>query len=94
MATTYDYAYDYEAKDSNPNQRTNPGASGRNTNAGNYTQRSTGHQQPRTGVPGSTFNRSSNADPLTNLQHDRIWNKLYDPLSMDKTTHGTEIQVC
>ncbi|CAF1194818.1 unnamed protein product, partial [Didymodactylos carnosus] len=40
---------------------------------------------------GSTTNRSAN-DPLANLQHDRIWHKLYDPSHQDKANHETEIQ--
>lgn len=42
-------------------------------------------------VPPSS--RSNPLDPLVNLQHDRIWSKLYDPNDIERLTHQTEIQV-
>ena len=85
MGTTYEYTYDYEVNDSHKHTRNQPG----NTN--NYPQRTAGQQSNYTH---STANRSSNMDPLVNLQHDRIWHKLYDPPNTDKSPHETEVQVC
>ena len=87
MGTTYEYTYDYDVKDS----KGGGGGNNNNTrNPGNRTQRTAGHQS----------NHSSHAplhrpgmDPLVNLQHDRIWNKLYDPQNMDKSGHEAEAQV-
>lgn len=79
MGTTYEYTYEYEVTDSNKHNR----------NTGNHTQRTTGQHTNYTALP-----RSSNMDPLVNLQHDRIWHKLYDPLNTDKSSHETEAQVC
>lgn len=90
MGTTYDYSYDYNVRDSNKTHRSHANAPrGTENTTGQHTQRTTGHHS----LPGASFNRSSNVDPLLNLQHDRIWNKLYDPIGTDKATHGTEIQV-
>jgi len=86
MGTTYEYTYEYDVADSNKQNR-NTG------NTGTNAQRNTGHPSSYA-TSHSTFTRSSNMDPLVNLQHDRIWNKLYDPLNTEKTPHETEIQVC
>ncbi|CAF2522135.1 unnamed protein product [Rotaria sp. Silwood2] len=85
MGTTYDYTYEYEVTDTNRHHRTTGG------NGGNYTQRAVGHQ-PHYGVSLPHASRTDMMDSLANLQHDRIWHKLYDPLDMNKTTHETEIQ--
>lgn len=87
MGSNYDYTYDYDVTDPNKNNRT-----ARN-NPGNYTQRTAGNQSNYASTH-STFGRSSNMDPLTNLQHDRIWHKLYDPLEADKSSIESEAQVC
>lgn len=85
MGSNYDYTYDYEVNDSNK--------SNRNTrNAGQQGQR-TARNQSNYAAPHSTFGRSNNMDSLANLQHDRIWHKLYDPLEMDKASHENEAQV-
>jgi hypothetical protein len=85
MGTTYEYNYDYEVNDSKkPNLST--------ANTGSRTQRTAG-SQPNYGIPHASLNRSGNMDPLINLQHDRIWNKLYDPLNTEKTPHDAEVQV-
>jgi hypothetical protein len=78
MGTTYEYNYDYEVTDSKKNNP-NPGT--------RSTQRTTGQQS---NYAGSYAPRSSNMDPMVNLQHDRIWHKLYDPLNTDKSPHETE----
>ena len=80
MATTYDYTYEYEVTDSNKNNRSN--AAGHHTNRNAY------------GLTVPPSSRTNPSDPLANLQHDRIWHKLYDPLSTDKASHEVEIQVC
>jgi hypothetical protein len=87
MATRYEYTYEYEITNPDKNNRTSVG------NPGNYTQRTVG-QPSHSRVPAPHTSRSDMVDPLVNLQHDRIWNKLYDPISMDKQTHDIEIQVC
>jgi hypothetical protein len=84
MGTTYEYTYDYEVTDTNKHNRSY------GANAGNYSQRTTGHH----GISVPQPNRTSMMDSLANLQHDRIWHKLYDPLDMNKATHEAEIQVC
>ncbi len=81
MGTTYEYTYEYEVSDSNKHARSTGG------NTGSHSHRTTGHH--------SNFGTShANMDPLINLQHDRIWNKLYDPLNIDKASQETETQVC
>ncbi|CAF4596852.1 unnamed protein product [Rotaria sp. Silwood1] len=85
MGTTYDYTYEYEVTDKNRHHRTTGG------NAEHYTQRAVGHQ-PHYGVSLPHASRTDMMDSLANLQHDRIWHKLYDPLDMHKATHETEIQ--
>jgi hypothetical protein len=87
MATRYEYTYEYEITDPDKYNRTS------DVNAGYYTQRTVG-QPSYSRVPAPHTSRSDMADPLVNLQHDRIWNKLYDPISMDKQIHDIEIQVC
>ena len=87
MGTTYEYTYEYEVGDSNKHQRTN------NESSNHFTQRSLGYQ-PNHGGPAPQPSRSNMMDSLVNLQHDRIWNKLYDPTELSKTAHETEIQVC
>lgn len=82
MGTTYEYTYEYEITD--------PTKGARNT--GGTTQRSVAHSHPGGIIAHSS--RSDMVDPLANLQHDRIWTKLYDPVSMDKAQHDIEIQVC
>lgn len=82
MGTTYEYTYEYEVADSNKQNR----------NTGAESQRTAGNRSNHTGSH-PTWNRP-NMDPLMNLQHDRIWNKLYDPLNTDKTSHEAEVQVC
>lgn len=84
MATTYDYTYEYEVTDTNKNNRSNA--------AGHYTHRNAGPQS-HYGLTAPPSSRTNPLDPLANLQHDRIWHKLYDPLSMDKASHEVEIQV-
>jgi hypothetical protein len=85
MGTTYEYTYEYEVSDTNKRNRVN-------ATGGNYTHRSTGHQsQYNTIVPPS--GRTNPTDPLANLQNDRIWHKLYDPLDVGKATHDIEVQV-
>lgn len=84
MGTTYDYTYEYEVTDTNRHHR---------ATGGNYNQRSTGHQA-HYGVSVPHTNRTDMMDSLANLQHDRIWHKLYDPLDLNKATHDVEIQVC
>ncbi|CAF0830802.1 unnamed protein product [Rotaria sp. Silwood1] len=86
MGTTYDYTYEYEVTDKNRHHRTTGG------NAEHYTQRAVGHQ-PHYGVSLPHASRTDMMDSLANLQHDRIWHKLYDPLDMHKATHETEIQI-
>jgi hypothetical protein len=86
MGTTYEYTYEYEVTDTNKHNRSMGG------HAGNYAHRTTGHPS-NYGVPGAYGNRINPVDPLANLQKDRIWHKLYDPLDMDKATHEAEIQV-
>jgi hypothetical protein len=84
MGTTYEYTYEYEVADSNKHNRA----------TGGNTHRTTGHQSSH-GASNSTVSRpSNNMDPLVNLQHDRIWHKLYDPIGSDKTSIETEAQVC
>ncbi|CAF3838511.1 unnamed protein product [Rotaria sordida] len=85
MGSNYDYTYEYEVTDSNKHNRTS------RHNTGRQNQRTTGNQS-NYATSHSTFGRSSNMDPLTNLQNDRIWNKLYDPSQIDKTAHENEIQ--
>ena len=87
MGSTYDYTYEYEMTDTNKPHRT------ARSNTGNYTQRAT-NQQTNYATTFATSNRSSAMDPLMNLQHDRIWHKLYDPPDQHKGTYETEIQVC
>jgi hypothetical protein len=87
MGTTYEYTYDYEVTDTNKHHR-NP-----NENLRNYAQRTTGHRS-NYGISVPQPNRTSMMDSLANLQHDRIWHKLYDPLELNKLSHETEIQVC
>ena len=85
MSTTYDYVYEYDVTDSNRNHRA----------PGGYSQKNPTQQQSTYHPPAaSTFGRSNNMDPLVNLQHDRIWTKLYDPASVDKANTETEAQVC
>lgn len=84
MATTYEYTYDYDVQDSK-------GGNNNNRNQGNRTQRTAGHQSNHSSH--APLHRPSGMDPLFNLQHDRIWNKLYDPLNTDKSGHETEAQV-
>jgi hypothetical protein len=84
MGTTYEYTYEYEVTDTNKHRR--------NTND-NFSQRAIGHQS-NYGISAPYTNRTNMVDPLANLQHDRIWHKLYDPLELDKAAHETEIQVC
>jgi hypothetical protein len=72
------YEYTYEYEVTDTNKH--------NRTGGNYAHRSTGH-------PSQYGVRTNPVDPLANLQHDRIWHKLYDPLDMDKAIHETEIQV-
>jgi hypothetical protein len=86
MGTTYEYNYDYEVTDSKKQSRST-------ANTGSRTQRPVG-QQPNYGIPHAALSRSGIMDPLANLQHDRIWNKLYDPLNTDKTQNDAEVQVC
>ena len=83
MGTTYEYTYEYEVTDSNKHGR---------SNAGNYTQRTAGTQS-HYGSTVASSSRTNLMDPLANLQHDRIWHKLYDPLDVDKANHEVEIQV-
>lgn len=83
MGTTYEYTYEYEVSDGSRNQRNF------NDTATHYSQR-----PPRHGVTAPNASRTSMMDSLVNLQHDRIWNKLYDPLELSKAAHETEIQVC
>ncbi|CAF3820505.1 unnamed protein product [Rotaria sordida] len=85
MGTTYDYTYEYEVTDTNRHHRNTGG------NAGHYTQRTVG-QQPHYGASLPHASRTDMMDSLANLQHDRIWHKLYDPVDADKATHETEIQ--
>ena len=86
METTYDYTYEYEVTDTGKHHRT----TGRN--AGNYSHRTIERQQNYgTSVPYT--GRTNMMDTLANLQHDRIWHKLYDPVDIKKTIHDTEIQV-
>ncbi|CAF1579535.1 unnamed protein product [Adineta ricciae] len=80
MGTTYEYTYEYEITD--------PSKGARNT--GGTTQRSVAHSHPGGIIAHSS--RSDTVDPLANLQHDRIWTKLYDPVSTDKAQHDIEIQ--
>lgn len=88
MGTTYEYTYEYEVTDTNKHHRN------ANDNSGMYTQRTLGHQSNYgTAAPAHT-SRSSTMDALQNLQHDRIWHKLYDPSELDKVAHEAEIQVC
>ncbi|CAF0946446.1 unnamed protein product [Adineta ricciae] len=82
MGTTYEYTYEYEISD--------PSKGARNT--GGTTQRSVAHSHPGGIIAHSS--RSDTIDPLANLQHDRIWSKLYDPVTTDKAQHDIEIQVC
>ncbi len=86
MGTTYEYTYEYEVTDTNKHHR-NTG-----DNYGNYTQRTTG-QQTNYGLNAPHTSRASGMDALANLQHDRIWHKLYDPQELDKTAHEAQIQV-
>jgi hypothetical protein len=86
MGTTYEYTYEYEVTDSNKHNRTTG-------NTGAQSQRTTGPSSYATSHH-STFSRATNMDPLVNLQKDRIWNKLYDPTNVDKTSHEAEVQVC
>ena len=79
MATTYEYNYEYEVTDNNRRHRTNQ--------TGNYSQRAYNPTAPPS-------IRTNPIDPLANLQNDRIWHKLYDPLDIEKATHEAEIQVC
>jgi hypothetical protein len=88
MGTTYEYTYEYEVTDTNKQHR-NPGS-----NLGSYAQRTTGQNQTHYGIAAAHTNRTNMMDSLANLQHDRIWHKLYDPLNADKATHDAEIQVC
>lgn len=78
MGTTYEYTYEYDVQDSKNNRNSR--------NTGNRSQRTT-HSNPH-----APLNRPG-MDPLINLQHDRIWNKLYDPLNADKNSTETEAQV-
>lgn len=89
MGSNYDYTYDYDVNNSNKQNRT---ARSNNT-AGNYTHRTAGNQS-NYAPSSSTFGRASNMDPLVNLQHDRIWHKLYDPTEIDKSANEAEAQVC
>ena len=82
MGTTYDYVYEYDVTDSNRNNRSQK-------NPTQSFQQSTYHPPAA-----STFGRANNMDPLVNLQHDRIWTKLYDPQGADKVNNETEAQVC
>jgi len=82
MGTTYEYTYEYEVTDTNKHHRNT------NENIGDYTQRT------NYGVTAPYRSRESTLDSLANLQHDRIWHKLYDPSELDKVAHETEIQVC
>lgn len=83
MGTTYDYTYEYETTDASKHHR-NLG--------GNYNSRVTGHQQ-HYGISVPHTGRTDMMDALANLQRDRIWHKLYDPLDMNKASHEAEIQV-
>jgi len=85
MGSTYEYVYEYEVPSNTRTQRTT-GATGTS-----YQQRSA-VQQPVYHQTASTFGRSNNMDPLVNLQHDRIWHKLYDPIGSDKASNETEAQ--
>lgn len=87
MGTTYEYTYEYEVADSNKHPRNTAG------NTGSQSHRTTGNHSNH-GTSHATLNRPANMDPLVNLQHDRIWNKLYDPLNIDKGPGETEAQVC
>jgi len=82
MGTTYEYTYEYEVTDSNKHSR----------NTGAESQRTGGHRS-NYAASHATVSRP-NMDPLMNLQHDRIWNKLYDPLNTEKSSHEAEVQVC
>ena len=42
--------------------------------------------------PAATFS-APGMDPLQSIQHDRIWNRLYDPVDPSKITHEAEVQV-
>ncbi|CAF1223759.1 unnamed protein product, partial [Adineta steineri] len=86
MGTTYKYTYEYEVQDPTKHTRTTGG-----NNPGNSTQRSVA---PTThlGVGHAHTSRSNPNDPLANLQHDPIWNKLYDPSNMNQAAHNADIQ--
>lgn len=83
MATTYEYTYEYDTQDNKGNNNSR--------NPGNRTQRTAGHSSNFSSH--APLNRPSGMDPLINLQHDRIWNKLYDPTNTDKTSQDAEAQV-
>ncbi|CAF3553054.1 unnamed protein product [Adineta steineri] len=87
MGTTYKYTYEYEVQDPTKHTRTTGG-----NNPGNSTQRSVA---PTThlGVGHAHTSRSNPNDPLANLQHDPIWNKLYDPSNMNQAAHNADIQL-
>ena len=92
MSTTYDYVYDYEGNDSNRNNR-KTGATGGSYNQNPARNQVNYHSTTTAGtIPYS--NRLNNMDPLVNLQHDRIWHKLYDPQDSDKVSQDAENQVC
>jgi hypothetical protein len=86
MGTTYEYIYEYEVTDANKHYRRT------NDNIGNYAQRTRYQTNYGTSLP--RVSRSNAMDSLANLQHDRIWHKLYDPLELNKTAHEAAIQVC
>ena len=85
MGTTYEYTYEYEVTDANKHGRSN-------ATAGNYSQRTAGLHS-NYGNALSLPVRPNVTDPLANLQHDRIWHKLYDPLGAEKALQEVEIQV-
>lgn len=87
MSTTYDYSYDYDVDHSNRNTR-------KTTNNNQPSNRYSNNHQTNPAVSTTTYSdRLNNMDPLVNLQHDRIWNKLYDPVDSDRIAHDAEAQV-
>lgn len=87
MGTTYEYTYEYDVQDSKHHNSNN-----NSRNPGNRTQRTAGHQSNHSSSH-APLNRPSGMDPLVNLQHDRIWHKLYDLPNTEKNSNETEAQV-
>jgi hypothetical protein len=83
MGTVYEYVYEYDVPVTTRNQRSTI-----------VTEVYNQHPSTRQTIyNNTTSSRTNAADPLSNMQHDRIWQKLYDPLDSDKASHDAEVQV-